>query len=64
MVILYVICDPCAITKYINTLILVKTEVIMVAFVKYANLCVSGLNCKHVVGVQGVKVHITWEYKF
>ena len=41
--ILYVICDPCAIANYMKTLILVITEVIMVADVKYANFCVSGL---------------------
>lgn len=43
MVILYVICDPCAIANYIMTLIPVITEVFMVADVKYANFCVSGL---------------------
>ena len=43
MVILYVICDPCAIANYMKTLIPVITEVIMVADVKYANFCVSGL---------------------
>ena len=36
----------------------------MVVDIKYANLCVSGLNCKHVVSVQVVEVHITWKYKF
>ena len=38
-----VICDPYAIVNYMKTLIRVITEVIMVADVKYANICVPGL---------------------
>jgi hypothetical protein len=38
-----VICDPCAFANYIKTSIPVKTEVIMVADVKYDSLFVSVL---------------------
>ena len=42
MVILYVIFDPCNAANYLKMLIPVRTELIMIADVKYANLSVSG----------------------